>query len=225
MARKPATDVASSLAARAPGARTAARPERTAGSAVDEHGAANAADAGGAGRAGGGPSRGTGPSIVSSAHLVSERSPELSEFEFGLNTAYNAYSRWVVRCMGAAGVRDLTFLDVLVLHHVNHRGRAKRLADICFVLNVEDTHLVTYSLKKLQGLGLVEGERVGKEATYATTPAGTDACARYREIREQCLTNNFTAGSAENLEIGELARLLRVLTGLYEQAARSATSL
>ena len=169
--------------------------------------------------------RAAGVNIVSSSHLVSVRSPELSEFEFGLNTAYNAYSRWVVRCMGAAGVRDLTFLDVLVLHHVNHRGRAKRLADICFVLNVEDTPLVTYALKKLVGLGLVAGERVGKEATYATTQAGTDACARYREIREQCLTSNFTEGSEENLEIGELARLLRVLTGLYEQAARSATSL
>lgn len=169
--------------------------------------------------------RAAGVNIVSSSHLVSVRSPELSEFEFGLNTAYNAYSRWVVRCMGAAGVRDLTFLDVLVVHHVNHRGRAKRLADICFVLNVEDTHLVTYSLKKLVGLGLVAGERVGKEATYATTQAGTEACARYREIREQCLTSNFTEGSDENVEIGELARLLRVLTGLYEQAARSATSL
>lgn len=169
--------------------------------------------------------RSSSAGIVSSAHLVSSRSPELSEFEFGLNTAYNAYSRWVVRCMGAAGVRDLTFLDVLVLHHVNHRGRAKRLADICFVLNVEDTHLVTYSLKKLQGMGLVAGVRVGKEATYSTTAAGTEACARYREIREQCLTSNMTPASAENAEIGELARLLRVLTGLYEQAARSATSL
>jgi len=163
--------------------------------------------------------------IVSSSHLVSARSPELSEFEFGLNTAYNAYSRWVVRCMGAAGVRDLTFLDVLVLHHVNHRGRAKRLADICFVLNVEDTHLVTYSLKKLSGMGLVAGERLGKEATYSTTEAGAEACQRYRDIREQCLTVNFSEGSALNTEIGELARLLRVLTGLYEQAARSATSL
>ena len=56
--------------------------------------------------------RSSSAGIVSSAHLVSSRSPELSEFEFGLNTAYNAYSRWVVRCMGAAGVRDLTFLDV-----------------------------------------------------------------------------------------------------------------
>ena len=168
---------------------------------------------------------GKGGPIVSSSHLVSARSPELSEFEFALNTAYNAYNRWCVRCMAAAGVRDLTFLDVLVVHHVNHRGRAKRLADICFVLNVEDTHLVTYSLKKLQGMDLVEGTRNGKEVTYTTTEAGEKACARYREIREQCLTSNISPSGEENAEIGELARLLRVLTGLYDQAARSATSL
>lgn len=221
MARKPARDVpprSASLSHAGSGEADLTGANGDSAAAAEPTGRpGKAARAGSAGR--------SGPGIVSSAHLVSPRSPELSEFEFGLNTAYNAYSRWVVRCMGAAGVRDLTFLDVLVLHHVNHRGRAKRLADICFVLNVEDTHLVTYSLKKLQGLGLVEGERVGKEATYATTEAGRDACSRYREIREQCLTSNFTAGSAENSEIGELARLLRVLTGLYEQAARSATSL
>ena len=168
---------------------------------------------------------GKGGPIVSSSHLVSLRSPELSEFEFALNTAYNAYNRWCVRCMAAAGVRDLTFLDVLVVHHVNHRGRAKRLADICFVLNVEDTHLVTYSLKKLQGMELVEGARNGKEVTYTTTAAGEKACARYREIREGCLINALNADDALNRDIGELARLLRVLSGMYDQAARAAASL
>src|SRR5262245_28170983 len=63
--------------------------------------------------------RDTGP-IVSSAHLVSEKSAELSEFEFGLMIASEAFNRWVVRCMGAAGVRDLSTLDVVVLHSVNH---------------------------------------------------------------------------------------------------------
>ena len=72
---------------------------------------------------------------------------------------------------------------------------------------------------------LVEGTRNGKEVTYTTTEAGEKACARYREIREQCLTSNISPSGEENAEIGELARLLRVLTGLYEQAARSATSL
>jgi predicted MarR family transcription regulator len=132
---------------------------------------------------------------VSSSHLVSVRSPELSEFEFGLNTAYNAYSRWVVRCMGAAGVRDLTFLDVLVLHHVNHRGRAKAAGGHLLRAQRRRHPPGDIRAQKLVGLGLVAGERVGKEATYATTQAGADACARYREIREQCLTSNFTEGS------------------------------
>ena len=41
--------------------------------------------------------------IVSSSHLVSAKSVELSELEFGLIVAWNAFSRWAVRCMAAAG--------------------------------------------------------------------------------------------------------------------------
>ena len=46
-------------------------------------------------------------------------------------------------------IADLGVIDILCLHSVNHRGRAKKLADICFKLNVEDTHIVNYALKKL----------------------------------------------------------------------------
>ncbi|MCB1989614.1 MAG: winged helix DNA-binding protein, partial [Burkholderiaceae bacterium] len=110
--------------------------------------------------------------IVSSAHLVSAHSAEMSEFEFGLIVAGNAFHRWVVHCMAAAGLKELTPLDVLVLHHVTHRARDKRLADICFIMNVEDTHLVNYALKKLQGLGVVASQKNGKEVTYAATEEG-----------------------------------------------------
>ena len=82
--------------------------------------------------------------LVSSAHLVSEKSGELSEFEFGLIIAGHAFNRWVVRCMAAAGIKDLTTLDVLLLHHVNHRAREKKLGDIRFMLNIEDTHVVSF---------------------------------------------------------------------------------
>src|SRR5437868_10587973 len=95
------------------------------------------------------PARNARRGIVSSSHLVSPRSVELSEFEFGLIVAWNAFSRWAVRCMAAAGGADLTITDVLVLHHINHRARNKKLGDICFVLNYEDTHVVAYALKKL----------------------------------------------------------------------------
>src|SRR3546814_11788430 len=86
---------------------------------------------------------------------------ELSEFEFALMMANNAFNRWVVRCMNAAGIGDLAALDVLVLHSINHRDRAKRLADICLVLNIEDSHTVNYAVKKLVRTGLVQGEKRG----------------------------------------------------------------
>jgi len=163
--------------------------------------------------------------IVSSAHLVSPQSAELSEFEFGLIVAGNAFHRWIVHCMSAAGLKDLTPLDVLVLHHVTHRARDKRLADICFIMNVEDTHLINYSLKKLQNLGVVVGSKNGKEVTYASTELGRGHVQRYREIREACLINALKADDGLNRDIGELARLLRVLSGMYDQAARAAASL
>ena len=164
-------------------------------------------------------------SIVSSAHLVSPRSAEMSEFEFGLIVAGNAFHRWVVHCMSAAGLPDLMPLDVLVLHHVTHRARNKRLADICFIMNVEDTHLINYSLKKLQNLGVVVSSKSGKDVTYACTDAGMEFVVRYREIRESCLINALNADDGLNRDIGELARLLRLLSGIYDQAARSAASL
>lgn len=162
--------------------------------------------------------------IVSSQHLVSPKSPELSEFEFGLIIAWHGFARWMTRCMTAAGVKDMAPTDVLVLHHVAHRSTEKRLSDICFVLNIEDAHVVSYSLRKLAGLGLVKSVRHGKEAFYSTTDAGDQTCSRYRDIRDACLMPGFSGTEAENASIGELARLLRTLSGRYDQAARAAST-
>lgn len=163
--------------------------------------------------------------IVSSEHLVSERCPELSEFEFGLIISSHAFGRWMIRCMAAAGVKDMTETEILVLHHVNHRAREKKLADICFVLHIEDTHVVSYALKKLSNLDLVSSERRGKEVFWSTTPAGAALCERYRQVREACLMPGFSGSEEENARIGDLAKLLRTLSGRYDQGARAASSI
>jgi predicted MarR family transcription regulator len=162
--------------------------------------------------------------IVSSAHLVSEKTPELSEMEFGMILAWHAFSRWMMRCMASAGVSDMTPIDVLVLHHVTHRGSEKKLGDICFVLNVEDTHVVSYSLKKLSGMGLVQSAKRGKEVFFSATQAGLDVCLRYRDVREACLLPGFSGAEDENARLGDLARMLRTLSGRYDQAARAASA-
>ena len=161
--------------------------------------------------------------IVSSSHLVSPKSVELSEFEFGLIVAWNAFSRWAVRCMAAAGCPDLTITDVLLVHHLCHRARNKKLADICFVLNYEDTHVVAYSLKKLVAAGLAQTDKVGKEVFYSPTAPGEAFVQKYRAVREDCLVKSLD--TELNADIGELARLLRTMSGMYDQAARAASSL
>ena len=164
--------------------------------------------------------------IVSSAHLAEGGVVGLSEYEYGLIVAGHAFDRWIVRCMAAAGGAELGRLDVLVLHSVNHRARDKRLADICFVLNVEDSHLVNYALKKLLKAGLVAAAKPGKETLYRTTGEGEAACARYRAVRDACLIETLSAlGSLDEREIAAAARVMRALSGLYDQAARAATSL
>ena len=169
--------------------------------------------------------------IVSSAHLVSDKAAELSEVEYGLIVASNAFGLWTERGTAAAlaefpDIADLGVIDILCLHSVNHRGRAKKLADICFKLNVEDTHIVNYALKKLIKAGLIAGQKQGKEVLYSTTERGRALIERYTEIREACLVDAFSAlGEVDAESLADLARRLRALSGLYGQAARSATNL
>lgn len=211
-------------------ARTSETARSAARSAARQRRAATARDVAGSraavaarGEANASASRTPARGIVSSSHLVSPRSVELSELEFGLIVAWNAFSRWAVRCMAAAGCPDLTITDVLVLHHICHRARNKKLGDICFVLNYEDTHVVAYSLKKLVAAGLAVGEKVGKEVFYSPSTTGEAAVQKYQAVREACLVANLDA--ERNADIGELARLMRTMSGLYDQAARAATSL
>ena len=163
--------------------------------------------------------------IVSSSHLANSEIPELSEFEFGLIVVGNAFNRWIARCMAAAGLPGLASMDVLVLHHVHHRARDKRLADIAFTLNVEDLHVVNYSLKKLLAAQVVETTRLGKEVLYRTNDQGRAYIERYREIRERCLVAALSRKHGDGDTVRETARILRWLSGLYDQAARAATSL
>ena len=49
--------------------------------------------------------------VVSSSHLAGTF-PALSEMEYALTLANNAFHRWVVRAMAAAGEADLSPMEV-----------------------------------------------------------------------------------------------------------------
>jgi len=162
--------------------------------------------------------------IVSSAHLAAGASPALSEVEFGLILAVHAFERWIVRCMAAAGMPNLSPLDVLILHSVRHRDRPKSLADICLILDIEETHVASYALKKLEAAGLVAIGRKGKEKTVTATEAGIAVCSRYAAIREQLLVKPLRSSGPSEAMLSEVGEALRALSGYYNQAARSAAT-
>ncbi len=163
--------------------------------------------------------------IVSSRHLAEGAGWEASELEYGLIIAYNAFTRWTSRCMAAAGNGDLTPLEILVLHNTNHRAREKRLADICFLLNIEDTHTVNYALRKLLKSGLLSSEKRGKEVFYRTSPEGAALCETYRQIREACFLDGMPRTDISGDELRQIAASLRSISGQYDQASRAAASL
>ena len=158
--------------------------------------------------------------IVSSAHLADSALPALSELEFALTMANHAFQRWMVRCMAAAGAQ-MSPLEVLILHQVAHRDRPKSLADLCLVLNIGDTHLANYAIRKLASQGLVRTGRKGKEKTVAITARGAALCQHYATLRAALLLPGVPLVQDD---LSRLAGLLRALSGSYDQAARSAAA-
>ncbi|MEM7439858.1 MAG: winged helix DNA-binding protein [Pseudomonadota bacterium] len=162
--------------------------------------------------------------VVTSAHLADSSLPELSEIEFAMTIASNGFERWMVRAMAAAGWPDMSPLEVQTLHLLHHRDRPKTLAEICLILNIEDTHTVNYALRKLTRLGLVEVGRRGKEKSVAASAEGIKACKAYRKVREELLLSAMTDMGVEPEQISRLASLMRALSGHYDQATRAAAA-
>lgn len=163
--------------------------------------------------------------VVSSAHLANSAMPEVSEMEFAMAMGNHAFQRWMTRCMDAAGASGMAPLEIQVLHLVHHRERPKTLADICLVLNIEDTHTVNYALRKLVERKLVTTGRKGKEKTVSITDTGAELCRKYGTVREALLIRSLKATGIDPAEVSRLAALLRAMSGGYDQAARAAASL
>jgi len=163
--------------------------------------------------------------IVSSRHLAEGDGWEFSEVEFGMIIAYNAFNRWMTRCMAAAGNTDMTGLEILVLHHINHRGRDKRLNDISFLLNIEDNHTVNYALRKLLKMNLIVPNKRGKEVFYKPSAEGEALCENYRMVRKRCLLDGMDKMGLSGEDMRKLGADLRAMSGQYDQASRAASSL
>lgn len=152
---------------------------------------------------------------------LARHSAMMTQFELGMIVVHNAFEQWVIRCGAAAGMKGFSPLELLVLHMIDYNSRPKRISDICFGLKIEDTHLVSYALKKLSKSGLVESTKQGKETFFSNTEAGHKIVANYQDVRQKFLVRALMMFSDEQLDIEHLTESMRALSGIYEQAARN----
>lgn len=162
------------------------------------------------------------PSAAVAQTTPGTTSQVMTEFELALVGLWHTFSRWVERCADASGSQGLSSLDLLVLHFLIYRARSMRAADIAFALSIEDTHLVSYSLKKLVRLGLMDTRRSGKEILYTPTESNETSFNRYVDVRQAYLISAIELLQKPGYDLAALTGMLRALSGVYEQAARSA---
>jgi len=151
-----------------------------------------------------------------------EASAQIWDLEFLLTVTNNAFQRWAVRCMGSAGEEGLTSLEVMLLHAVNRRAPHSTISDLALLLNLDDIHLISYALKKLEARELVKTGKRGKEKTISVTARGASVCQEYIATRERCLMQMLRLADADYEDLERLARLLHQLAGSYDHAARAA---
>ena len=147
----------------------------------------------------------------------------LSEMELALTVLWNSVHRWVSQRSQAGNTSALSDLDVFLLHLLVYRNKQLRAIDLAFALSIDDMHLVSYSLKKLQRQDLISGSRIGKEVFYLPTATGKQHYFAFLEDRQKYLEPSMRFISHEH-DLKALNTLLRALSGVYEQAARSAAS-
>lgn len=149
---------------------------------------------------------------------------QLTELELTLTVLWNSVRRWMSQRSNSSEVNGLSELDVFLLHLLVYRNRQLRAVDLAFALSVDDMHLVTYSLKKLARLGMVDSTKIGKEAFYEATEKGREHYEDFHDDRRTFLEPAMDFLPQQGIDIGKVNQFLRALSGMYEQAARAAAS-
>ena len=154
--------------------------------------------------------------------LVERLAPVMTQFELALMVAYNAQEQWSLRCAAASGMKGYSTTELMVLHMVGYRS--KRLHDICFSAKIEDTHIVAYALRSCSGRNWSRAPR-SERTPSSCRPSWAGGTSKITGLSASALKTRpgqARGGRAGNRRAS--SDLLGVLSGLYEQAARTANN-
>lgn len=161
-------------------------------------------------------------------HLAkTELEYRVTAFEWSLVQLNEAFARFVTELGTLTIASELKYSEHTILHAIRMQDRPKGGATIARLLNRDDLQNVQYGLRKLESLELIRKTREpgSTQAAYEITDKGRQRLEQYRDVRAELLIKRVEQiqNSPEQLEA--LARLMSMLTGVYEEAARECATI
>ena len=118
----------------------------------------------------------------------------------------------------------MTSTDNAILHLIRMRRRPKGIKEIAMIFNQDKMPNLQYSIRKLQKSGLITKEGSSKQkkgVRYVITDEGVKVMDAFAAIRCKVLIEYTKSLSGQ---LPDIARLLELLTGMYDQTARIAAT-
>ena len=149
----------------------------------------------------------------------------LTEIEFSLFRIYASFSRWMddlSACCQGNSEQICSGIDFAVLNIVRMHDRPKSISELARLMNRDDISNIQYSIRKLTKAGLIaktgaDGNK--KNATYQATPLGVSATDKYALYRRELLVPLTQSISNSDMRMSQVANVLSLLSGMYDQAA------
>lgn len=145
----------------------------------------------------------------------------LTELEFAILRVSAASERWRSDCMACCLDASFSGADTAVLHVIRMHDRPKSISEIGRLLNRDDLSNLQYGVRKLVNAGVIEktGSNDSKKGvTYVVTRLGCEITDRFAEFRKELLIS-LTQSMSTDISLANVARVLNLLSGIYDQAS------
>ncbi|NOZ43516.1 MAG: winged helix DNA-binding protein [Alphaproteobacteria bacterium] len=151
----------------------------------------------------------------------------LTELEYSILHSYESFCRWMKECVIAASGVNMSANDCAILNVIAMRDRAKGITEIARLLNRDDNTNIQYTIRKLTKDHLVEKTSTDnrrKGVRYRATATGYEVVKRFVALRKGLLIDMTKAIRAMDEQLTCGSKILDIMTGMYEQAARVAAT-
>ncbi|WP_433640554.1 winged helix DNA-binding protein [Kluyvera georgiana] len=170
------------------------------------------------------------PKFYRGWHLAeTEMEYRATEFEWSLVRFHEAFSRFVVATgmITIATDADIKYQEHVILHVIRMQERPKNSATIARLMNRDDIPNIQYSLRKLEGAGLIEKQKDTNSKTYSyvVSERGKQLTDEYYKVKQEILVKRLEEIADISEKFEKSSRLLSLLTGIYEEAARDSATI